>query len=113
MELKTPLYEKHIEYGGKKGYILNSLLQTSKPKGSAGVTAVPTATPKNSGVARPSTSPDGKSVNFHRGKGDGYSNVGYGRLKVGTKVTVLKYDGRWAQVEVAGYKGWIHKEFLK
>ena len=103
----------YIEYGGKKGYILNSLLQTSKPKGSAGVTAVPTATPKNTGVERTITSPDGKSVNFHRGKGDGYSNVGYGRLKVGTKVTVLKYDGRWAQVEVAGYKGWIHKEFLK
>ncbi len=103
----------YIEYGGKKGYILNSLLQTSMPKGSAGVTAVPTATPKNTGVERTITSPDGKSVNFHRGKGDGYSNVGYGRLKVGTKVTVLKYDGRWAQVEVAGYKGWIHKEFLK
>ena len=103
----------YIEYGGKKGYILNSLLQTSKPKGGSDVTAVPTATPTNTNKQRTISTPDGKSVNFHRGKGDGYSNVAYGRIKNGTVVTVLKYDGKWAQVEVGGYKGWIHKEFLK
>lgn len=103
----------YIEYGGKKGYVQNNFLQMSKPKDGSDPTAKPTAKPTSTTSTRTITSPDGKSVNFHRGKGDGYSNVGYGRLKVGTVVTVLKYDGKWAQVEYKGYKGWIHKEFLK
>ena len=60
------------------------------------------------------TSPNGKSVNFHKGKGDGYSNVhGVGQLKVGTAVKVLKIEGGWAKIQYGKYVGWIHKEFVK
>lgn len=101
----------YIQYNGKKGYVKNEFLQIAKPSGTAVVDATPTPFVKFNGKI---TSPNGKSVNFHKGKGDGYSNVhGVGQLKVGTAVKVLKIEGGWAKIQYGKYVGWIHKEFVK
>ncbi len=104
----------YIQHGNKKGYIENKYLQLSKPSGTADTTLAPQTTAKpfkeHTAVI---WAANGKSVNFHKGMGDSYSNIGPGRLKVGTEVTVLQYVGRWAKIEYSGYVGWVHKEFLK
>ena len=103
----------YIRHGNKKGYIQNKYLQLAKPSGTNS-TLAPKTTPKPfSKHTATIWAANGKSVNFHKGMGDNYSNVGCGRLKVGTEVTVLKYSGRWAQVQYKKWKGWVHREFLK
>ena len=107
----------YIQYGAKKGYVKNVYLQLTKPQDAPDYTPVPDVTPTPKPFQEyvgEITSPDGKSVNFHSGKGDGYSNVtGVGRLKVGTVVTVIAISGDWAQLRYMGYVGWIHKQYVK
>ncbi len=110
----------YIEYNFRKGYVQNEYLQLKKPNDAPDMTPVPDPTPVPPFKEYEAfiTSPDGKSVNFHKGKGDHYSNVdGVGRLAVGTQVTVKAVEGGWAKVlYVKGknkYLGWVHKEFLK
>jgi uncharacterized protein YgiM (DUF1202 family) len=111
----------YIEYNFKRGYVQNEYLQLAKPADAPDMTPVPDPTPTPVFVEYEAfiTSPDGKSVNFHKGKGDGYSNVdGVGRLPVGTQVTVKKIEDGWAKILYVDknkkeYLGWVHKEFLK
>lgn len=103
----------YIQHGNKKGYIENKYLQLAKPSGTDS-TLAPQTTPKPFKQYYATIwSKNGKSVNFHKGMGDSYSNVGCGRLKVGTEVLVLKHVGRWAQIKYKKWKGWVHREFLK
>ena len=74
----------------------------------------PTEKPKFKPYWATITSPDGKSVNFHRGKGEGYANVfGVGRLAVGTSVYVLELSGKWAHIQYGNFKGWVYRKFTK
>ena len=103
-----------IEYNGQTGYILNSFLQLSKPSDPVPETTKASSSGPSLPATRTISTPDHKSVNFHRGMGDSYANVnGVGRLQDGWTVTVLEYNGRWAKVQYNGYTGWIHSEFLK
>ena len=103
----------YIQHGNQKGYIENKYLQLSKPSGTDS-TLKPKTTPKPFKEYQAEIySKNGKSVNCHKGMGDSYSNVGCGRLKVGTEVLVLKHVGRWAQIKYKKWKGWVHREFLK
>ena len=105
----------YIQYNGRKGYIDNGFLQLAKPADAGDIpTEDPsvTATPPQPFSPYPATvvKPE---VNFHRGKGNGYSNVnGVGRLQQGDQVTVLAIEGGWAKVEYNGFKGWVHRQYI-
>lgn len=105
-----------IEYNGRTGWVMNKYLHTVPPSGvdpsSVPDPSVPTPTPKPFEPYNATVTVDG--LNFHRGKGDGYSNVnGCGKLESGWTVLVLEVSGKWAKVEYDGYIGWVHKEYIK
>ena len=107
----------YIQYNGRKGYVENTFLQTSKP---ADAGNIQTQDPNAPATPKPTFTPyyatvNVKNLNFHRQKGDWSSNVnglGNGKLQQGWTVKVLKVEGGWAQVEYNGIKGWVHKEYL-
>ena len=108
----------YIDYNGRRGYVKTSFVQLSKPDGAPdeNATAEPAATPKpafqpyNTTI----TSPNGKSVNFHKQAGTWSSNVdGVGRLEVGSTVKVLGMTNGWAKVEYNGHTGWVMTKYLK
>lgn len=114
--LKRETKYSKISYAGKTGWISNSYLQLKKPGDAPTMTEVPDPTekPKFKPYWATITSPDGKSVNFHRGKGEGYANVfGVGRLAVGTSVYVLELSGKWAHIQYGNFKGWVYRKFTK
>lgn len=102
----------YIEYNGKKGYVENSFLWTSKPSDAPEtVTQDPnvTAAPFSEYTATVTIN----DLNFHQKKGDWSSNVnGVGRLQSGYVVTVLKIEGSWAYIDYNGKKGWVHKQYI-
>ena len=58
------------------------------------------------------TSPNGKSVNVHRGPGMGYANA-MDRLPVGTQVVVTEVKNKtWSKIEVNGQSGYIMSKYL-
>ena len=108
----------YIEYNGKKGYMNNNYLQLAKPEGSpaggssssSGSSSKASFSPYNTTI----TSPNGKSVNFHKRMGTWSSNVdGVGRLSVGTTVKVLGVTQGWANVQYGKYTGWVMQKYLK
>lgn len=105
-----------IQYNGRTGWVQNKYLHTTAPSGVDPSTvpdpAAPTATPKPFEPYTATVTVNG--LNFHHGKGDGYSNVnGCGKLQKGWSVIVLEVSGKWAKVDYEGYVGWVHKKFLK
>ena len=104
----------YVQYNGVKGYMDNSFLQLAKPSDAGEiVTADPNATAAPQPTFPYVTTINEVEVNFHKRMGDWSSNVdGVGRLQKGYVVTVLTVNGKWAQVEYNGYKGWIYKKYL-
>ena len=103
-----------IKYNNKTGYVQNTHLHLSKPDDVPDPTPTPnTPAPQTFPYQTTITSPDGKSVNFHKKPGTWSSNVdGVGRLEVGTVVTVLSKSKGWAECEYNGYKGYVMTKYL-
>lgn len=107
----------YISIEGVEGYMMSQYLTTEKP--------APAETPKPAGgdeAPAPAetfvpftatvTSPNGKSVNIHRGAGLGYANVT--RASVGTTVTVLgQVNSTWIRIQIDGKIGYIMRKYLK
>lgn len=103
---------------GLTGYMMSEFLSKEKPasaseekpKPAGGAeTAEPVQGPPYACVV---TSPNGKSVNVHRGPGLGYANA-MDRLAVGTEVTLLEWTNRtWSKIEVNGKTGYIMTKYL-
>lgn len=104
-----------IEVDGQTGYMMSKYLTTEKPA----VTPAPADDSSKEPQINPPyqatvTSPDGKSVNVHRGAGLGYANSNIGRLKVGTEVTVTAWVNKtWSKIEVNGQTGYIMSKYLR
>ena len=99
----------YIWVSGNKGYMMSEYITTTAPETPrpAGGNADLTGPPYTAYVY----SPDGKSVNVHRGPGLGYANVC--RVSLGTAVTVLDWTTRtWYKIEVNGKVGYIRSEYL-
>ena len=104
----------YIQYNGKKGYIDNRFLQTSKPADAGNIpTQDPNVTPTPKSAFTPYyATVNINDLNFHRQKGDWSSNVSGGRLQQGYTVKVLAIEGGWAKIEYNGKTGWVHKKFI-
>jgi uncharacterized protein YgiM (DUF1202 family) len=104
-----------ITYNGRTGWVQNKYLHTSPPS-DVDPSSVPDpaeVTPTPAPFQPYDTTVKVNGLNFHRGKGDGYSNVnGCSQLQEGWIVTVLEISGKWAKVQYLGYVGWVHKEYL-
>ena len=105
-----------ISYNGRTGWVQNKYLHTSAPTDVDPSTvpdpADPTPTPAPFVEYTATVTID--NLNFHRGKGDGYSNVnGCGKLQSGWTVIVLEESGSWSKVEYDGYIGWVYSKYLR
>ena len=106
----------YVQYNGKKGYVNNKFLWTTKPADAPAVTEAPAPAPAPAVYPRAGKiwAANGKSVNVHKQAGDWSSNVdGIGRLDVGTSVTILSASGGWTKIEYNGHQGYVHSEFVQ
>lgn len=106
----------YVQYNGKKGYVNNKFLWTTKPSDAPAVTEAPAPAPAPAVYPRSGKiwAANGKSVNVHKQAGDWSSNVdAIGRLEVGTSVTILSASGGWTKIEYNGHTGYVHSEFVQ
>ena len=104
---------------GVTGYMMSEYLSTEKP--AAAQQEQPPRAGQNEVTVTPApfepyiavvTSPNGKSVNVHRGPGMGYANA-MDRLPVGTQVVVTEVKNKtWSKIEVNGQSGYIMSKYL-
>ena len=108
-----------VSIGGLTGYMMSQFLSAERPASAvkedpkpagADESAEPAVAPPYTAVV---TSPNGKSVNVHRGAGLGYANA-MERLPVGTLVTVIEWTSKtWSKIDVDGQTGYIMSKYLK
>ncbi len=109
-----------VSISGLTGYMMSEYLSGEKPASIVKEAPKPAGVDEAADVSQVAppysaivTSPNGKSVNVHRGPGLGYANA-MDRLPVGTEVTVVEWTSRtWSKIEVDGKTGYIMSKYLK
>lgn len=106
-----------IEFNGKKGYIQNKYLQTSKPSDIPAVTEAPVqpVTPaENFPYTGTIWADNGKDVNVRNKPYDWAGlKVGIVSLPVGTTVTVKNKTNGFYEIEYNGITGYVKSKFVK
>ena len=89
----------YVQIGSRTGYMMSQFLTTTAPTGVTPKTGVPVVISGN-----------GRYVNLRSGPGKGFGVIK--SFPAGTELAILTRGAQWYYVKIAGYYGYMMKEFI-